>query len=314
MAYKKFFKAKSGFPKFKKRGQWYSITYPQYNNFPTDNNIIVPKIGNIKIVYHREIPQFAKIKTLTIRKSGDKWFACFSVEKKEEKKENFQQELKQGLSSVIGIDLGLIYFYYASDDSNVPVPKYFRKKEKQLKKLQRKLSRREKRTKKYYKTLRAIQKVHYRIKCQREDFLHKTANALLQKCDIIIYENLSISNMIRRPTPIQAKNGYFLPNAAGRKSRLNKSIADVGWYKFILFLNYKAKEHCKITIAVNPQYTSQKCSSCGVLIKKSLSTRTHICNNCGFVADRDYNAALNILRLGMQSLGNQSLEAPSINR
>jgi putative transposase len=285
-----------GFPKFQKKGQWNSITFPQDIKLPSEGTIAVPKVGDVKIQYHREIPNNAKIKTLTIIKEGTKWFASFSVEYP------LELELKP-VQSVVGIDLGLIDFYYGSDGSQVSVPKFFRKREKQLKKLQKKLSKTQKRTPKYFDLLRAVQKVHFKIRCQRQDFLHKTANYLLDKFDAVVVENLNIKNMMKRPKAKQDENGIFIPNGASKKSGLNKSISDVGWSRFILFLKYKAEEKGKKIIEVNPKYTSQACSQCGTIVKKSLSTRTHRCCECDFVANRDHNAALNILGLGLQSLG-----------
>jgi putative transposase len=315
-AYQHFFrKAKDstikekGFPKYKKKGQWNSITYPDADAFQIlENGIIkVSKIGEIKVVFHRQVPENAKLKTLTITKEGDKWFACFSFEIKVHKK-----ELKQDLSKSVGIDLGLIDFYYASDGDRAEVPKFFRKKQKQLEKLQRRLSKAEKRSKKYYKILKSLRKTHYRIKCQRWDFLHKKANHLLEKFDLIVHEKLNIRGMIRRPKPKQDENGKYLPNNASAKAGLNKSIADVGWYKFTEILKYKAIGLEKEILAVNPKMTSQKCSACGEIVQKSLSTRTHKCPYCGYEANRDHNAAINILRLGLESLGIQPQEAPTI--
>jgi len=284
-----------GFPKFKKRGQWNSITYPQYSKRP-DAVIPVPKIGNIKLVCHRKPPDNAKIKTLTITREACKWFACFSVEIPA------TTEPEQNLLPPVGIDMGLIDFFYASDGSQVSVPGYFRKKEKQLQRLQRRLSESSKGTNKYRKILKTLQKCHYRVKCQRNDFLHKEANRLLSRSDTIFHEKLEIRNMIRRPRPKQDEaTGEYLPNGASAKSGLNKSIADAGWGRFFEFLHYKAGELCKRVVPVPPHYTSQICSSCGMLVKKSLSTRTHRCE-CGFVANRDHNAALNILRIGMDTL------------
>lgn len=284
-----------GYPKFRKRGQWNSLTYPQYNSFPA-RRIKVPKVGDIKLVYHRNIPDEAKIKTLTITKEADKWFACFSVELK------LDIEPEQNLSSALGIDLGLIDFYYSSDGSSVKAPKYLRQKEKQLKRLYRRFSKAKRYSVKWYKILKAIKKCHYRIKCQRDNFLHQEACKLLNKTDIVFYENLKIKNMSKRPEPKQDENSKrFLPNGATAKSRLNKSIADAGWGKFVNILNYKAVELNKTVFPVKPYYTSQKCSVCGEIVKKSLSIRTHVCKNCGFIANRDYNASLNILRIGMNT-------------
>lgn len=283
-----------GFPKFKKHGQWNSLTYPQYSKSP-GSNIQVPKVGTVKLVYHRAIPDNAKIKTLTITKDGGKWFACFSFELL------LEIEPKQNVLPSIGIDLGLKDFLYTSDGASVPVPKYLRAKEKQLKRLQRRLSKAAKRSKKYYKILLAIQKCHYRIRCRRSDFLHKTANNLLATSDAVFHEDLNIKNMIRKPEPKQNEDGTYIQNGASAKAGLNKSIADAGWGQFLSILTYKAVETGKILLAVPPHYTSQICSACGNMVKKSLSVRTHRCG-CGFVANRDHNAALNILRIGMDTL------------
>uniref|UniRef100_UPI001C4E26D6 RNA-guided endonuclease InsQ/TnpB family protein n=1 Tax=Candidatus Entotheonella palauensis TaxID=93172 RepID=UPI001C4E26D6 len=117
-----------------------------------------------------------------------------------------------------------------------------------------------------------------------------------------------IANMTRRPKPRQDESGTYLPNGAKAKSGLNKSILDAGWGMFVQMLRYKAEARGKQVIAVPPQYkvgpkdtTSQRCSACGDIVKKSLSHRTHRCD-CGFVAHRDHNAAFNILRLGLESL------------
>ncbi len=289
---------KPGFPKLKKRGQWDSITYPQYKKRP-DSVIDVPKIGKIKLVLHREIPEEAKVKTLTITRDAGKWFACFSVEIP------FPAEPEQDLSSPIGIDLGLIDFFYTSDGEHIPAPKCLKKKENRLKRLQRRMAKSEKRSEKYRKLLKAIQKCHYRIRCKRTDFLHKAANFLLKKSGLIFYEDLKIKNMMRRPAPKQDEDGKYLPNNASTKAGLNKSIADAGWGRFLDIVGYKALYSGKKTAAVPPHYTSQKCSACGNIVQKALSIRTHRCS-CGFVSNRDLNAALNILRVGMDTFQAQT--------
>jgi putative transposase len=307
---------KEGFPRFKKKGQWDSITYPQYKVAPEGKTIYVSKIGDVKIILHRKIPVRGIVKTMSIKKANGKWFACFSVEIPKKKTEH-----KPDLSKAIGLDMGLIDFYYASDGSHIPVPRYFRKNERRLKRLQRKFQEiRDKykgkdKPKKYYKLLRAIQKVHYRIKCQREDFLHKQANRLLREFDVIIHEDLTIRNMVRRPKPKKDEEGKYLPNRASIKAGLNKSINDVGWYKFLLILKYKALAQGKLVIGVDPKNTSQICSGCGKTVVKTLCERTHNCPHCGLNIPRDYNSALYIKGLGLKSLSKRfALEAPTIPR
>jgi putative transposase len=271
-----------GFPKFKKRGEWNSTTFPQYKKLP-ESKIKVPKVGNVKLVFHRQLPMESKVKTLSIVKDGYKWFACFSIEY------SLTIEHKQDLNKSIGIDLGLNDFVYTSSGYSVRAPRYLRKSLDKLAKLQQKFSSTKKRSIKWYKLLKSIQKLHYKIKCQRNDFLHKVSNEILSQADYIAYENLNIKSMTKKGNK--------------QKTGLNKSINDAGWYKFLTLLNYKAIEQGKTIIPVNPAYTSQKCSNCGIIVKKSLSIRTHKCT-CGLIINRDHNAAINILTLGLQGLAN----------
>jgi putative transposase len=298
-----------GFPRVKYFGEWNSITYPQYKERPAVDHIKVSKIGDIKIRYHRDIPNNTKIKTLTISKETGKWFACFSFEgiiSNEPKLENYSRPL--------GIDMGLIDYWYDSDGYSVPAPKHLRQSEKKLKRLQAQLSRAKAQQDcpRVRKLQKALAKCHYRVKCRRNDFLHKTANDLLAKADLICFEDLKIQNMILRPQPKQdEETGAFLPNGASAKAGLNKSIADAGWGKFLSILKYKAHGLGKELIAVKPHFTSQKCSGCGEIVKKSLSVRTHKCPHCGLILNRDHNAAINILRLGLQSQSLSAQEAPT---
>ncbi len=307
-AYSKFFDKKGGFPKYKKRGQFNSVTYTQYKDRPENGTITVPKIGEIKLVYHREIPKDAVIKTLTLVKEGCKWFACFSVELPD------RQEFKRKLTKSIGIDLGVNSFVFTSGGEYVSAPRLLRHAYRKIKKLQRRLSKTKRKTAKYLKLLRALQKAWYRLKCKRKAFFYDTAYALFEKADVVIFEDLSIANMVRRPKPKQdEETGMYLPNGAAAKSGLNTSIYDAGWGTFVQVLQRVAEKLGKVADAVCPRNTSQQCSSCQEIVHKSLSTRTHSCPYCGYIADRDHNAAKNILRLGLESLS-IALEAPTITQ
>jgi putative transposase len=184
-------------------------------------------------------------------------------------------------------------------------PRPFRVALANLQKLQRRFSKAEKYTPRWYRLLRALGKAHAKVRRKRHDFLHKESNKLLDRTDGIVCEDLKIAHMTRRPKPKQDESGAYLPNGATAKGGLNTSILDAGWGLFVRMLGYKATERGKQIIAVSPQYTSQMCSACGETVKKALSHRTHRCG-CGFVAHRDHNAARNILRLGLESL-----EAPA---
>jgi putative transposase len=208
--------------------------------------------------------------------------------------------------------LGLRSFAALSDGSEpVVAPKPLRRCLKNLKKLQRRLSRAKKRTPLYYKSLKSLQKAYYRMACKREGFLYQVAANLFRKFDFLAAEDLNILSMAKHPDVIQDKDtGQYLPNGASQSAHLNRAIYDASWRKFLDILTNKAEALGKWFCKVNPFRTTQMCSQCKTLVEKSLSTRTHCCPQCGYVADRDLNAAINILRLGLESLGS-TLEAPT---
>lgn len=288
-----------GFPKFKKRGQWNSILYSDKNKikYPTEK-LTIPSIGEVRIILHRPIDGI--IKNMSIIKEANNWYVSFSVELSS----NTLPELNVDTGKAIGIDVGLIDYYYDSKGNSKKAPRLLRLAEKNLKRLQRKLSECKKRSKEFYKTLKALQTAHSKVKYKRLDFLYKTAYELFTNNDLIIREDLQLKNLIKRPKPKLAEDGKkFLANNASSKAGLNKSFSDVSFGKFFIILDQVATKLGKLVIKINPAYTSQDCSDCGNRIKKALSTRTHICNECGLVLNRDHNASLNILRLGLQSLG-----------
>ncbi len=190
--------------------------------------------------------------------------------------------------NVVGIDLGLNAFYTDSNGTVVDNPKYLRKSEKRLKKLQGRVSRRHEKgkpqSKNYHKARIQLARQHLKISRQRRDHAVKTARALIQSNDLVVYEDLKIANLVKN---------YHLA----------KSISDASWYQFTEWLEYYAKMHGIVCVAVPPHFTSQNCSNCGQTVKKSLSVRTHKCPHCDYIADRDHNAARNILAKGLEMLG-----------
>jgi len=307
-SFKTFFAKTGGFPNYKKHGQWNSITYADHRAVPVDGYVQVAKVGELKIKCHRDLPSDAAIKTLTIIKDGGKWFVCFSLDLPD------RPESKREHATVMAMDLGLSSFIYTTDGVRVDHPRFLKHELKDLKRLQRQLARTKKGSVERRKVIEKLQKRFYRIKCKRKDFCYKLAHELLLHADIIVHEDLAIKNMVRRPKPKLDDSGEYIPNGAGAKSGLNRSIHDAGWGMFVRILAFVASKQGKQVLAVSPRYTSQACSNCGVLVPKTLATRVHSCTSCGYQADRDYNAARNILRLGLESLGKTdascTLEAP----
>lgn len=266
---------KPGYPRFKGYGRYDSITYTQYGFELTDNILRLSKIGEIKIKLHRSFE--GEIQRLNVRKMPTgKWIVSFLV--KTESEPTFP---KTGLS--IGIDVGIISFLTFSDGQHIPNPRFFVTEEKNLAKAQRKLSKAEKGTIARRKALKIVQHLHERISNKREDFIHKISLNLVKDYDLITFEDLNVKGMIKN-------------------HNLAKHIADVAWNKLITITTYKAEWAGKIVELINPKNTSQMCSGCGEIVTKELSERTHSCPLCGLILDRDHNAAINILRLGLQSL------------
>ena len=262
---------KAGFPHFKGKDFYHSFCYPQGGFSIKGNKLLLSKIGNIKIKLHREIK--GKIKTCSIIRDLDKWYVCFSVE--------INNQIKQkSIKSAIGVDLGLTSFATLSNGEKIDNPRYLKQSENKLAKQQRWLSRKVKGSNNRNKQKQKVAKIHLKIRNQRQDFQHKLSRKLVNKYDLIAYEDLNIKGMVR--------NKHF-----------SKSIGDVSWNGFCNMLKYKAEERGSWAIPVSPRHTSQMCSNCGEIVQKLLWVRRHKCK-CGLEIDRDENASLNILKLGIK--------------
>jgi putative transposase len=283
-----------GYPRFKGYGRYDSITYKQYGigikiiSNKNKGEISLSKIGHIKTIFHRKLEGIPK--TVVILKSAtNKWYVSFSCEIE-------QQEALPKSDLNIGIDVGLETFAYMSNDTKIDNPRFFRKEEVALAKANRKLAKFPKPSKDHpsskerIKVKKTLCRVHERIKFKRENFAYQEARKIINKYQIIAIEDLNINRMIHNHC-------------------LAKSISDASWSLFFNILNFKAEEAGRSVIKVNPAYTSQDCSQCGHREKKSLATRIHKCNCCGLTINRDLNASINILRIGLDSLGIKSLEA-----
>jgi putative transposase len=296
-----------GYPRFQGKDRYDSFTFPDewgWKLLPGEKGkgkIALSKIGHIKIKLHR--PVQGEIKTCTIYRDGDQWYAVFACEVGVQKKLPYTE-------LAIGLDLGLLHFATDSFGQTIENPRYFRKSEQKLEHLQQALSRKKKRNAKTgckgnrrHKAAKRVRKAHRKIRNQRNDFLHKESRVLVDTFETIVFEDLVPSNMSKRPKPKQDEKGKYLPNGAGVKAGLNKSIQDAGWATFVAFCEYKAAYAGTTVLKVDPNNTSQMCSGCGKKgPHKDLSVRTHTCIYCGLVLDRDHNAAINILNRGLEVL------------
>ncbi len=236
------------------------------------------RIGRLRLVGNRQqqIATFPikQIKRVRIVHRADGYYVQFLVAA--ERKVEHIPTGKQ-----VGIDVGLLSFYTDSEGNTIDNPRHSRKAEKKLKRLHRQVSRKQKKSAHRKKARKALAKGYLKVQRQREDFARKQANALISSSDLIAYEDLQIRNLV--------KNHH-----------LAKSIHDAGWGTFLSWVKAYGVMHNVPIIAVAPQFTSQACSACGTMVKKSLSVRTHLCTSCGVVLDRDHNAALNILAKALE--------------
>lgn len=280
LAYQAFFRRVKdgedpGYPRFKGYGRYDSFTYTQSGFSLKPGRLWLSKIGDIKIKLHRPIT--GEIKRLNIRRMPTgKWFVSFLVEVEPD-----EPLAKTGLS--IGVDVGLKSFITLSNGDRIDNPRFFVHEEQDLAKAQRKLSKAEKGTPERTRALKVVRRVHERITNKRGDFVQKLSLKLVESYDLIVFEDLNIRGMVKNHC-------------------LAKHIADAAWNKLITTTSYKAEWAGKRVELVNPNGTSQICSGCGQVVQKDLSERVHHCPFCGLTLDRDHNAAINILRLGLQSV------------
>ncbi|MEL7039494.1 MAG: transposase [Cyanobacteria bacterium J06592_8] len=272
--------SKTGYPKFKKRSR--SVEYKQ-----SGWKLLDPKhiefvdqkgIGKLKLIGTWDLAFYPveQIKRVRLVRRADGYYVQFCI----------QVDIKLESSptgNTVGLDVGLKEFYTDSNNNTEHNPRFYRKSEKQLKFCTRRVSRKKKGSANRLKAINRLGRVHLKISRQREEHAKRLARCVIQSNDLVAYEDLRIKNLVKNHC-------------------LAKSINDAGWYQFRKWLEYFGTKLGRITVAVNPAYTSQKCSSCGTIVKKSLSTRTHICR-CGCELDRDHNAAINILNSALSTTG-----------
>lgn len=267
-----------GFPRFKGSGRYDSITYPQYGNGVRleGERLMLSKIGAVHVVLHRPVEGTPKTVTLTRSRTG-KWFACFSCET--------EAEPLPPTGNIAGVDVGLSSFATLSDGQKIDNPRFYRRDEADLKRVQRRkdAAKNAQDWPENAKQKGILAKIHERIANRRSDFAHKESRKLVNAYQVIVFEELA-------------------PMEMGRSRGMRKSILDVAWTQFIEMTVAKAAEAGRRVILVNPKNTTKLCSTCSEIVPKALRERVHACPRCGLVLDRDENAALNILQRGLQTL------------
>jgi len=286
-AFQAFFKRvrageKPGFPKFKGRNYFKSIEFTYgdgcklHANKQCQEYLYIQNVGDVRMCFHRVIPDGAQIKHVVIKQVNQRWYVCLMLKLPDV----HRAHPKPG--SAVGIDIGLYHLLALSDNQIIENPRWFKKSLAKLRVLHRQASRREQGSHRQSKSYTAIARLNERIANQRHDYLHKITTILVQEYSGIAIEDFPLAFM-------------------NQNQRLALSSFDAGLGKVRQLLKYKSEEAGGEVIAVNPAYTSQLCSNCGSIVEKSLKDRIHECHYCGLVLDRDVNAARNILKLALEN-------------
>jgi putative transposase len=280
---------KVGKLKWKSPREFQSMTYSQ-SGFELKNTsgrratLWLSKIGDIKIRYHREIPDKADIKEVTVKKEtiGD-WFVSFGLETDDADLPEKLALDELDSSNSVGIDLGILNYIHTSDGKTVEWLNLEDEYER-LRREQRKLSRKEKRSNNYEKQRREVAKVKQHIRRKVLDYQHKITTWLVREYDAVFVEDLNVKGMLE-----QSHNA--------------RNKQDAAWRQFITLLDYKADLYGCHVVQVEARGTTKECASCGVETAKPIWVREHSCPSCGFECDRDANAAMNVLQRGFSELG-----------
>jgi putative transposase len=261
-----------GYPRFRSRSRYDSLTWDSAWSIQ-QGRLALRGIGNLKVRWHRELPAQARICTATVRRTVGRWYACFALALP------VPAIRDRKLMPAVGVDLGVQNFAALSTGELIPGPRAYRAGLRKLRRVQRRVSRRVKGSRRRRKAGLLLARVHERIRNLRRNHAHQLSRRLISDFGLIAVEELQIRRLTR---------GF-----------LSKDINDQGWAEFLRLLGYKAEDAGIQVVKVPPAGTSQTCSDCGTLVPKLLSDRVHRCPNCGLIVDRDVNAARNILRLGM---------------
>jgi putative transposase len=278
---KKAIPGKKGYPQFKKNARSVEYKTSGWSLCETRKQITFTDkkgIGKLKLkgTWDLNFYPLDQIKRVRLVRRADGYYVQFLI-----RVENTVETQPTGQS--IGLDVGLKEFYTDSHGHTEANPRFYRVSQKRLKLYQRRVSRKQKGSANRKRAINRLGRVHLKISRQREEHAKRLARCVIQSNDLVAYEDLRVKNLLKNHC-------------------LAKSINDAGWYQFRKWLEYFGVKFGRVTVAVNPAYTSQDCSGCGATVQKSLSTRTHACQ-CGTVLDRDHNAAINILKRAVRTTG-----------
>ncbi|WP_186246684.1 RNA-guided endonuclease InsQ/TnpB family protein [Mycobacterium kubicae] len=288
---------KPGYPRFKGKARFDSVEWPKDGDgarwLPETKRVYLQGIGQVTVDLHRQVA--GRVKTIQIKRQGRHWVLVLSCD-------DVPTNPLPATGRQAGIDVGIASFATTSDGEHVDNPRWGRAAADRLVAAQQRLARAKRRSTNRERKRETVAARHRKIANQRKDFHHKQARALVERYDLVVVEDLQITNMMRRAKPVADPEnpGQFLPNGARAKSGLNRSIGDAGWGGFVSILRAKAEDAGRIWIEVDPRHTSDGCEKCGYSAAENRVTQADfVCQRCLHRTQADEMAARNILRAGL---------------
>lgn len=288
-----------GYPRFRGVNWFDTVDFREGNGAKWNaapGRVRLQGVGHVRVHQHREVK--GRVKQVSVKREGRRWYAIAACDQ-------VPAELLPPTGGLVGIDLGVASLLTTSDGEQVENPRYGRRASEDLAAAQQVLStfprvRRDRQSARHRHAAERVARLHRKIGRQRIDHAHKTALRLVRTYDLIAHEDLQIKNMMKRAAAKPDGEGDFLPNGAAAKSGLNRSIHDAGWGVFLSILYAKAESAGRTLIAVDPRNTSRTCPECRhVAAENRISQAEFLCAACGHRAHADVNAAINILRSGL---------------
>jgi putative transposase len=289
-----------GYPRFKSANRFDSVAWPKDGDgcrwHPDTRRVYLQGIGQVKVTVHRQV--HGRVKTIQVRRQGRNWMLVLSCD------DVPTRPLKPSRAAA-GVDVGIASFATTSDGDHVPNPRWGRVAAARLSRAHQVLARKQRGSNNRAKARATVAARYRKLANQRRSFHHQVARALVADYGLLVVENLTVRNMVRRPTPRPDPDrpGGFLPNGAAAKTGLHQSIHDAGWAQFVSILRAKAEEAGRVVIDVDARHTSDRCEACRHTAKENRASQAVFsCRRCGHTANADEHAARNILRAGLAHL------------
>jgi putative transposase len=298
-AFQNFFKHKQGYPSFKRRSRFKSFSYPpdcvQFNQ----NSVRLPGIGWMKFFQSRQFPDGFTPRSVTVRLKSNGWYISVRLQD-----DSVPTTLSScNVKTAVGVDLGIKKLMSLSTGNTIVNPSFSTKAERRRRIRARRTSRKVKGSNNQSKAYKQVAKLENKVANQRTDYQWKLAHKLVNKFDLIVFENLNITGMKARCKPKQDATGKHLKNRQSAKRVLNRLISDAAWGNLIQKVQVLAEKSGCLVHQVNPRYTSQQCNQCGYTSPSNRDKEKFICEQCGHADDADIQASINILNKGLTELG-----------